>query len=244
MKVDRRTIVKSAAAAAASGALPARIGRAQSGKKISLLTWNIPDQADLINAWIKAFQEKHPGVEVEWLDKKGPELPTFYQTQLVAGTPPDIINTQGALWLEYAANGALQDLTSFIRDDPEMKDRFHKDYLANWTYEGKNYMFPFYITKTLLFWNKAMFREAGLNGPPQTFDQVMDYAAKMAGGEKTGLITLNFDWLFWPLFAANKIDLLSPDMKRAVFNTPQAQELVARLAKAISSPRTWWTWTS
>lgn len=235
MKVDRRTVVKGAAAAAASVALPARIGRAQSGKKISLLTWNIPDQADLINAWIKAFQEKHPGVEVEWLDKKGPELPTFYQTQLVAGTPPDIINTQGALWLEYAANGALQDLTPFIRDDPEMKDRFHKDYLANWTYEGKNYMFPFYITKTLLFWNKTMFREAGLSGPPETFDQVMDYAAKMAGGEKTGFITLNFDWLYWPMFATNDIKLLTPDMKQAAFNTPKAQELVARLAKATES---------
>lgn len=235
MSFDRRTVIKGAAAAAATLALPAHVGRAQSGKKISILTWNIPDQADLINGWIKAFQEKHAGVEVEWLDKKGPELPTFYQTQLVAGTPPDIINTQGALWLEYAANGALQDLTPLIQNDSELKDRFNKDYLANWAYEGKNYMFPFYITKTLLFWNKTMFKEAGLSGPPQTFDQVMEYASKMAGGEKTGLVTLNFDWLFWPLFAANKIDLLSPDMKRAAFNTPQAQELVARLAKATET---------
>ena len=39
-------------------------------------------------------------------------------------------------------------------------------------------MFPFYITKTLLFWNKTMFREAGLAGPPQTFDEVMQYAAE------------------------------------------------------------------
>ena len=109
-----------------------------------------------------------------------------------------------------------------------MKERFNKDYLANWAYEGKNYMFPFYITKTLLFWNKSMFKEAGLSGPPETFDQVMEYAAKMAGGEKTGFITLNFDWLYWPLFAANKIELLTPDMKRAAFNTPQAQELVAQ----------------
>jgi len=235
MNLDRRTLVKGAAAAAATAALPARIGQAQAGKKISILTWNIPDQADLINAWIKAFQTKHQGVEVEWLDKKGPELPTFYQTQLVAGTPPDIINTQGALWLEYAANGALQDLTDHFKNDPEVKDRFQKDYLANWTYEGKNFMFPFYITKTLLFWNKSMFKEAGLAGPPETFDQVMQYAAKMAGGEKTGFITLNFDWLFWPLFAANDIKLLTPDMKQAAFNTPQAQELVAKLAKATDS---------
>src|SRR5215211_2677672 len=129
MNLDRRTLVKGAAAAAATAALPARIGQAQAGKKISILTWNIPDQADLINAWIKAFQAKHQGVEVEWLDKKGPELPTFYQTQLVAGTPPDIINTQGALWLEYAANGALLDLTPYVQQDAEVAKRFNADYL-------------------------------------------------------------------------------------------------------------------
>ena len=89
MRFDRRTVLKGAAAGAATIALPAHIGRAQTGKRISILTWNIPDQADLINAWIKAFQDKHAGVEVEWLDKKGPELPTFYQTQL--GAPQQLL---------------------------------------------------------------------------------------------------------------------------------------------------------
>ena len=42
MKLNRRTIIKGAAAAAATLALPAQLGRAQTGKKISILTWNIP----------------------------------------------------------------------------------------------------------------------------------------------------------------------------------------------------------
>src|ERR687884_1862844 len=183
--MKRRTVLKGALATGAAVALPGYL-RAQSNKKISILTWNIADQEALFKEEFADFQKQNPGVEVEWLDKKGPELPTFYQTQLVAGTPPDIINTQGALWLEYAANGVLMDLTDRFKSDPELKDRFQKDYLANWTYEGKNFMFPFYITKTLLFWNKSMFKEAGLSGPPETFDQLMQYAAKMAGGDKTG----------------------------------------------------------
>ena len=32
-----------------------------------------------------------------------------------------------------------------------MKERYNADYLSNWVYEGKNYMVPFYISKTLLF---------------------------------------------------------------------------------------------
>lgn len=104
--------------------------------------------------------------------------------------------------------------------------------LNGWVFEGKNYGVPFYISKTLLFYNKLMFKEAGLTNPPTTFDQLMDYAAKMSKGEKSGFMTLNFDWLYWPIFAANGIDLVTPDLKKAAFNTPKAVALVEKLAKA------------
>src|SRR5439155_24945384 len=165
--ITRRTLLKTAAAAAATSVIPApAIG--QGTKKISFLTWNIIDQKELIEGWIKRFQSTRPGVEVEWLDKKGPEFGPFYQTQLVAGTPPDVINTQGALGLEYAAQGALLDLMPRLKAEAAVRDRFNADYLSNWAYEGNNYMLPFYITKTLLFYNKPMFQKAGLSGPPQS----------------------------------------------------------------------------
>ncbi|HEY6893206.1 MAG TPA: extracellular solute-binding protein, partial [Rhodanobacteraceae bacterium] len=104
-------------------------------KKLSFLTWNISDQADLFKEWIAEFKKRHPDVDVEWLDKKGPELPAFYQTQVIAGTPPDIINTQGALWLEYAAGGGLVDLTPYLDKDPDVRKRFNADYLAQWKYK-------------------------------------------------------------------------------------------------------------
>ncbi|MEO8536699.1 MAG: extracellular solute-binding protein, partial [Betaproteobacteria bacterium] len=204
-------------------------------KKISFLTWNISDQADLFNEWIAEFKKRHPDVDVEWLDKKGPELPAFYQTQVIAGTPPDIINTQGALWLEYAAAGGLVDLTPYLDKDAGVRSRFNADYLAQWKYNGRNYMLPFYISKTLLFYNKNMFRDAGISGPPQSFDALLADAAKMSKGEKTGFITLNFDWLYWPLFKMNGVDLLTPDLKKAAFNTPKAVEVLDKLAKATAS---------
>src|SRR5205085_9440458 len=172
---------------------------AQSSKRITFLTRNIIDQKELIDGCIQRFQSSHPGVEVEWLDKKGPEFGPFYQTQLSAGTPPDVINTQGALGLEYAAQGALYDLTPLFAKEAAVKSRYDANYLGNWVYESKNYMVPFYITKTLLFYNKPMFAKAGLSGPPQSFDQILDFAQKMTtgGGEtSSGFMTLNFDWLY------------------------------------------------
>jgi ABC-type glycerol-3-phosphate transport system substrate-binding protein len=231
--MQRRTVLGSTAAL---GAL-ALTGRAPAvhaqEKKISFLTWNIPHLKDLIDAWIAEFKQR-TGADVEWIDKKGTDLPAFYQTQLVAGTPPDIINTQGALWLEYAASGALMDLTPSFDAEPDVKQRFHPDYLANWTYQDRNFMFPFYITKTLLFYNKTLFKAAGLEGAPASFDGIMAAAGKIKGGEKSGLMTLNFDWLYWPFFKMHGIDPLAPDFSHSTFNTPETLDLVQQLAKGTA----------
>ena len=93
--MDRRTVLKAGLAAAGALASPAYL-RAQSNKKLSILTWNIADQEALFKEEFADFQKANPGVEIEWLDKKGPDLPAFYQTQLVAGTAPDIVDLQGA----------------------------------------------------------------------------------------------------------------------------------------------------
>ncbi|WP_163115991.1 hypothetical protein, partial [Acinetobacter baumannii] len=57
----------------------------------------------------------------------------------------------------------------------------------------------------------------------------------MAKGEKTGFLTLNFDWLYWPLFKMNGVELLKPDMKTPAFNTPETAAVLDKLAKATQS---------
>jgi ABC-type glycerol-3-phosphate transport system substrate-binding protein len=87
-----------------------------------------------------------------------------------------------------------------------------------------------YISKTLLFLNRKMMKEAGIEKDPTSFDEMMADAEKMTGPGKSGFMTLNFDWLYWPLFKMNGIDLVTPDLKKAAFNTPKTVALVKRLA--------------
>lgn len=232
--MQRRQLLKSTAALSATAML-ASPGIAQAPRKISFLTWNLVHLETHIKTWIQGFKATRPGVEIEWVDKKGPELPVYYATQLAAGTPPDVIDIQGALGLEYAAQGALVDLTPRFAAEAAVKARYDQDYLSNWVFEGKNYMAPYYVSKTLLFWNKTRFKAAGLDKPPTTFDEIMAAADKIKGGDKTGLMTLNFDWLYWPLMQMNGIELLSKDLKKATFKTARAEEVLARLAAATKS---------
>jgi ABC-type glycerol-3-phosphate transport system substrate-binding protein len=223
------------AAAALGGLLAAGPGAAQE-KKLTLLTWNLPIYEEKFRGWIADFKELHPDFEVEWLDKKGTEWGTFYQTQVVAGTAPDIIDLQGILWAEYAADGGLVDLGPYLEKEPEVKERFNQDGLTFWQYDGKQYMLPYYFSKTLMIYNKKLFEEAGLPGPPENFDQLIDFSYRIAetGEGRSGFITLNFDWLYWALFAMNGIDLLNEDMTEAAFNTPEMVAAVEKLAKATT----------
>ena len=201
-------------------------------KKITVVTWNIPYFVDGFNLWVEEFKKIHPDFEVERIDMKGTELPTWYQTQVVAGTPPDIVNIQGGLWLEYASQGGLKDMTPLLERDKEYKDKLIPEFLSNWVYDGKQYGMPLYVTKTLLFLNKNMMKEAGIDANPTSFDEMMAAAEKMTGPGKSGFMTLNFDWLYWPLFKMNGIDFVSEDMTKAAFNTPEAVALVKKIAEA------------
>jgi len=229
--MKRRTFLAGTAATAL-----ARPAIAQSSKKLTFLSWNIVDQADMFKRWFAAFTAEHPGVEIEWLDKKGPDLPPFYQTQLAAGTPPDVLDLQGGIGIEYAAQGALLDLTPYLTAHPDVRARFNQDYLNNWVWEGKTWLVPFYVAKTLLFYNKPLFQKAGLAGPATSFDELLAHAEKIGAGgtDQTGFLTLNFDWLYWALFKMNGVDLLSPDLKQPVFDTPKLVEVTEKLAKATA----------
>jgi ABC-type glycerol-3-phosphate transport system substrate-binding protein len=210
---------------------------AQTSRKLTFLSWNIVDQADLFKQWFSDFENLHPGVEIEWLDKKGPDLTPFYQTQLAAGTPPDVVDLQGGIGVEYAAQGALLDLTPYLTAHPEVKQRFDPDYLANWVWQGKNWLVPFYVAKTLLFYNKTLFRKANITAPPSIFDELITQATAISSGgeDQTGFLTLNFDWLYWALIRMNGVDLLTPDLKQPAFNTPAMIETITRLTKATAS---------
>jgi len=205
-------------------------------KKLTLLTWNLPIYEEKFRGWIADFEELHPDFTVEWLDKKGTEFGAFYQTQLAAGTAPDIIDVQGMLWAEYAANDGLVDLTPYLEAEPEVAARYNPDGLQLWQYDGRQYMLPYYFSKTLLVYNKQLFAEAGLDGPPADFDQLIDYAyaIKDTGEGRAGFITLNFDWLYWALMAMNGIELLNEDMTEAAFNTPEMVDVVSKLAQATT----------
>ncbi|MCA0240975.1 MAG: extracellular solute-binding protein [Proteobacteria bacterium] len=231
--MNRKTLLTRAAAALLLGTVAAALpAQAQGQKKITLLTWNLPVYGEKIAAWTKEFNQKYPDIQVEWIDKKGTEWATFYQAQLAAGTAPDVVNIQGTLWAEYALDDRLLDLTPYLAKDAALKARFAPGALDIWSANGKNWLLPWYFSKTLLFGNKALMKASGIDAMPRSFDELMAASAKVKGPGKSGFLTTNFDWLYWPLFKMNGVDVLNPTLTKAAFNTAAGAATLAKLSEA------------
>jgi ABC-type glycerol-3-phosphate transport system substrate-binding protein len=241
----KRALLVLLALVVAAGSLLAGGSAEEGPKELTLLTWNLPHYEEKINGWISDFEEANPGATIEWVDVKGSEWATYFQTQLAAGDPPDIIDVQGALWYQYAADGVLLDLTDRLAAEPDVKDRFYPGlFEAASNFDGSYYMMPLYTPSTVLFYNKPMFEEAGLPGPPETMEELVEYSRALTDGERGGFITLNFDWLYWPLFAVNGVEILNEDKSAAAFNTPAAVEVLETLAELTDEgviPAVSWT---
>jgi ABC-type glycerol-3-phosphate transport system substrate-binding protein len=180
--------------------------------------------------WIADFEAANPNAKAKWLDRKGSELPTYFQTQLAAGTAPDVVHIQSILWYEYADKNILIKLTPYLEKEPDVKARYTPSFFeAASRFQDDYYMLPVFTPSSLLFMNKPMFADAGLSGAPQTVQELFSYTEKLTSGENSGFITLNFDWLYWPLFRANGVEILTSDRTKAAFNTPAAVEVLEEL---------------
>ena len=129
----------------------------------------------------------------------------------------------------------MLDLTPYLAKDAAFKSRFSPGALDIWASGGKSWLVPWYFSKTLLFGNKALMKASGIDAMPRGFDELLSAAAKVKGAGKSGFLTTNFDWLYWPLFKMNGVEILDPTLRKAAFNTATGQATLARLSEATKA---------
>jgi sn-glycerol 3-phosphate transport system substrate-binding protein len=107
---------------------------------------------------------------------------------------------------------------------------FYPALMTNGTYKGKTYGIPFQRSNIVLYWNKAAFKEAGLDPekPPTNWNEMRDMAAKLVkkdGGNvsRWGVMVPSTGypyWMFQAFARQNGQDLMSPDGTRTNFTHP------------------------
>lgn len=151
-----------------------------------------------------------------------------------SGSLPDLFAADIVYVPNWVKQGLFKDITSNV-NALSFKDSINKGHLAAGTDSGKNYVLPFVLDLSMLFWNKALFKDAGLD-PEKAPANLAEFAAaakaiqglKKDGvyGTATGLNCggcLVFTW--FPSFWADNQDVMSPDGKKSTLTTDTAKKV-------------------
>lgn len=103
-------------------------------------------------------------------------------TSTAGGDPPDVCSLDTSLMAQLAAQGVLSPVEDFLAEVPALaNDKFYPHCVDMARMDGHIWGVPTSADVYCLLWNKSLFRKAGLDPerPPQTIDELLDYAAKL-----------------------------------------------------------------
>lgn len=111
-------------------------------------------------------------------------------------------------------------------------DGFYPALMANGRVDGKTWGIPFQRSTIVMFYNKDMFREAGLdpNAPPKTWDEMVAAGKKLAKDGRYGLMVPSTGypyWMFQCFAIQNGKELMSKDGASVAFDDPAVIEALA-----------------
>ncbi len=194
-----------------------------------LTFWHYWDGANgqVLQNLIDQYQEENPGITIEAVFVPGSELVSKLQTAIAGRQTPTMAISDLVAMPFLTSSGALVALDDYISEsNVDMSDYFAGP-LVYGLRDGKRYSLPVSASNLALFWNKAIFAEAGLDPdtPPETWEELVEMAQIIK--EKTGkwgyeLFTQGGEgtsWQ-WQVFLWNKGgDVLSGDLSSPAFNS-------------------------
>lgn len=211
-----------------------------SGEDVTIEFWTIDLKAafgDFFNDMIAQYESENPGVTVNWTDVPYADIQSKLVTAVAGGTAPDVVNLNTGFALTLAGQGALVDLNKEATD--EQKSIYIQDLWDSAKIGDSVYAFPWYASPDIMFYNQALFDEAGMD-IPTTFDEALDSAEEFYN--KTGAYLFMPDEFFNLLFEEG-IDVLNADKTAAAFNTQETVDLLNKYKACTEKgviPKTKW----
>ncbi len=194
--MKRRTFLKgSAATAGATIAMPALL-RAQAATEISFF---FPVAVGgpitkLIDAYAADFEKQDASIKVK------PIYAGTYQETIVkaltahkAGNPPATSVLLSTDMFTLIDEEAIVPIDEFVKTDDDKKwlASFSPAFMLNSQTGGKTWGIPFQRSTVVLYWNKELFKEAGLDPDkaPATWAQQLEFAQKLTKRDAAGATT-------------------------------------------------------
>lgn len=158
------------------------------------------DKVPLIQNMIQDFEALHPDIKVK-LQYTGsyPETLNKLVAAVQTGNAPHIVQIYEIGTRLMIDSGVIVPVQDLLDQDKSYDVAVLLEPILNYyTVEGKLYSMPFNSSTCLLYYNKTLFEQAGLdpNRPPQTYEELLEYCRILTKKDAKGK-TLQYG-LTWP----------------------------------------------
>jgi multiple sugar transport system substrate-binding protein len=175
-------LLLSAAAACSSGTSPSSAGSANSSTfgvnaTGTVQFWARTVSKTLAQKLVSEFNATHKNLQVKLTLTSINDDVTSLATSIRAGDPPDVVGLNDIDVPTFTSEGAMMNLTPYINKLP-YKSELSPGHVNLATYNGAEYGVPYWADLSVLWINKTLFKEAGLNpnDPPTTYAQILSDA--------------------------------------------------------------------
>lgn len=153
-------------------------------EKVKITWWHISTAEDHKALWQKFADEytsAHPNVEIEITVLENEAFKTKLTTVMQSGEPPDVFQSWGGgVMNEYAKAGLLKDITADLdADGGAWRNTFSPGALGVYAYQGKNFGVPWDMGMVGFWYNKELFKQAGIDAPPTTWSALLEDVGKL-----------------------------------------------------------------
>ena len=164
-----------------------------SGDDVTLTYWasnqgtSLENDMEVLQPQLDAFTEE-TGIEVDVEVVPWSDLLNRILAATASGEGPDVLNIGNTWSASLQATGALKQFDDATMEQIGGADRFLSGSLSATGAEGQPpTAVPLYSLAYGLYYNKAMFAEAGITEPPATWAQFVEDAKKLTTGDRWGV---------------------------------------------------------
>ena len=137
--------------------------------------------APMVDELVRAWNEAEPSRPIELTYIEHAEMVPRLAQAIASGEVPDLMGLDLIYGPQFTSAGQLEDVTDYFVDDPTLETA-SPGHLEVATWEDRLYGVPLYADVSVLFWNKDLFREAGLDPevPPTNLQEIHDMGAAIS----------------------------------------------------------------
>ena len=182
---------------------------ASGGEPVTIEWWHIQNSDPGLTLWKEVADEymaDHPNVTIDITVQENEAFKKALQTNLQAGDVPDIFQSWGGGGLRDQVDaGLVKDITSDVESwDQELNGAA----ASMMEIEDKMYGVPFDLGIVGVWYNKALFKQAGIDAPPETWAELLDDVGKLKDAGITPISLAAGDkWpgMFWYGYLALRV---------------------------------------